>query len=95
MKIKIVKEIGRNPNVDWLLILFFCTVIIIVLAFLDYSLYNAVTTGQIQGEADTAVAATPELDDAAITKVITRFGAKEEISKKAKAGYTGPVDPSI
>lgn len=91
---KIIKEIGRNPNIDWITILFLSGVITIVLAFLDYSLYNAVMRGSIRGGVESEAPSTTKLNEKVIGTVINNFDKKAEESKKVMTGYVGSTDPS-
>ena len=91
---KIIKEIGRNPQIDWIIILSLSVIVIIILAIGGINLYNAVTSGNIQG----TPAVSPDLqrfDDRSVSSVTELFSQREDISKKAKAGYSGVGDPSI
>lgn len=92
---KIIKEIGRNPHIDWITILFVTLVITSVLAFLSYSLYNAVTSGSIQGGEAPVAPSTSKLNEKVISTVINNFDKKAELREKVMTGYSGPTDPSI
>ncbi len=92
---KIKREIGKNPYIDWIIVIFLCLVVAIILATWGFSLYNAVTKGDIQGTPNKGSDITKTFDTKAITSVINKFSDKEEASGKAKVGYDGPVDPSI
>lgn len=92
---KVIKEIGRNPNVDWILILVICLLLIGSLGFIDFSLYNAVTSGSIQGAGTTAGTSFTKLNEKAVSSVIERFAEKEAVSTEARKSYSGFTDPSI
>ncbi len=90
---KIIKEFGRNPHVDWITILFVSALIALGLAFTGYTLYNAVATGSIEGK-DKGTSF-PKVNEKPIASVLELFAAKEEVSAKMRGGYTGAPDPSI
>ena len=92
---KIIKEIGRNPHIDWITIIFLTSVIAIVLAIGGIYLYNAVTKGDFQDMPINQASSLKKLDEKALSLVIKRLSDKDEISRKVKAGYTGPSDPSL
>ena len=89
---KFIKEIGRNPHLDWLLILVISFAVFVALAIGGYNLYNAVTSGDIQGNGSTATGA--RLNEKAITSVISQFETREEVSGSVRNGYAGVSDPS-
>jgi hypothetical protein len=90
----IIKEIGRNPNIDWIAILLISVLLLISFAFAGLSLYNTVTNGNIQGNGVSTN--TPlQLNEKAITSVISNFSQKEKVSDRVRAGYSSATDPSI
>ncbi len=93
--IKIIKEIGRNARVDWIAILFLSVVTATTLAIGGVYLYNAVVKGDIQGNETPPAVSSATLNEKAISSVIADFDQRAEISKKARAGYSGVGDPSI
>ena len=92
---KIIKEIGRNPQIDWIAILFISIVIAAGLAFTGYSLYNAVTSGSIKGDGAMFDPSFKKFNEKSISSVLTTFEEKQKVSEKARAGYTGVSDPSL
>lgn len=92
---KIIKEIGRNPNVDWITILVVSVIVTAVLGFFGYSLYNAVTHGTIQGEDAQASTSFKKLNEKGISSVIDLFADREEARGSVSRGYTRTTDPSI
>lgn len=93
--LRIIKEIGRNPNIDWITTLVVSVAIILSLGFADFTLYNDVVNGSIQGTAETAGSSYGRINERAIESAISRFEHKEEIYTKVLGGYTGYGDPSV
>ncbi len=91
---KFIKEIGRDPRIDWFLILLVSVVTAAALAIGGYYLYNAVTSGTA-GEKPSAASEAPKLDEDVITSVIGKFKEKEVVSVNARKGYASTTDPSI
>jgi hypothetical protein len=92
---KLFKEIGRNPHLDWIIIMFLSLLIAVFLAIGGISLYNAVTKGEIQEVVTKPSDSAKNLDKKTLSSVIQRFVEKEEASMRARSGYDGPADPSI
>lgn len=94
MRIKILKEFARNPQVDWITILFLTVVIMVGLALNAFSLYNAVVNGRITGTMSPDPSFN-KVNEKIISTVIDKFAGREEVSEKALKGYTGAPDPSL
>ncbi|MDP3962691.1 MAG: hypothetical protein Q8Q03_02390 [bacterium] len=92
---KITKEIGRSPHVDWIIIIFSSTFLAVALAIAGIYLYNAVNQGDIDGRVGNTANSSRILDQKKLSVILERFSAKEQASEKAKAGYAGVSDPSI
>ncbi len=93
--IKIIKEIGRNPHIDWVFVLFISLIIFVTLGFFSVTLYKDVTNGSIQvGEVPSSTSF-KKINEKTITDVIEKFSDKEELSREARRGYSGETDPSI
>lgn len=92
---KIIKEIGHNAHIDWIIILFLSTATALALAIGGLYLYNAVMKGNIQGSEATPSISLEKFNEKAISSVIQNFDRREEASRKALAGYGGFEDPSI
>ncbi len=91
---KIIKEIGRSPHVDWIIVIFSTVCLVIALAITGIYLYNVVNRGNAESAVNT-VNSSRILDQKMITTVLERFSVKEQASEKASEGYEGPADPSI
>lgn len=91
---KIFKEIGRNPNIDWIIVLAASLIIVLSLGYSGYTLYNAVTNGSIQGNGEQAASSFTKPNEKTISSAIEKFDDKADATKKAKAGYSGFPDPS-
>ncbi len=90
-----LKEIGRNPNVDWTVIIIISLVITTALAIQGSNLYNAVTRGGFENTSVVTGRKDKEFNDKAVSAVIERFDVKAEATVKARAGSVGVGDPSI
>lgn len=90
----IIKEIGRNPNIDWIAIIVTSLIIVAGLGVRGLTLYNAVTNGSIQG-GERQGSAHVKINEKAISSVIERFEEKAKVTAKVKAGYTGVPDPAL
>jgi len=88
------KEIGKNPYIDWTLIGFITFVITIILVAWGFSLYNAVTKGDIQGTPNKSNIS-KTFDAKTIENTVKYFVQREDLSNKAKDGYSGLPDPSL
>jgi hypothetical protein len=89
-----LKEIGRNPYIDWIIILGVSVMVFLSLAFVSFSLYNAVMHGEL---VDTSKSGSPFVkpDERIIASVLDRFDEREAMSSKAKEGYVGAPDPAL
>jgi hypothetical protein len=92
---KILKEIARNPQIDWIIILLISLVLTLGLVFTGFSLYNAVAEGTIVSKQTTKSTSFTKLNEKVISTVLDTYALREEASTKARAGYTGTPDPSI
>jgi hypothetical protein len=93
--IKIIKEIGRNPHIDWIWILATSLIIFFTLGFVSLTLYNDVTNGSIHTSEVSTPASFKKLNEKVVTDVIERFSDKKELSQEARRGYGGESDPSM
>ena len=90
-----VREGGRNPYVDWMVILILCVVITISLVVNSVYLYNRVSSGLIQGTkiADSSTNAT--FDVSGLDYIIEKFNSKSDKFVNTKKGYQAVADPSL
>ncbi|HEY4503781.1 MAG TPA: hypothetical protein VJJ28_01575 [Candidatus Paceibacterota bacterium] len=91
---KFIKEITRNPHIDWIIVLLLSVIITAILAIKALYLYNAVISGNIQEISKTS-SNSQGFNEKSISSVLELFSQREEMSKKAKVGYSGVGDPSI
>jgi hypothetical protein len=92
---KIYKEFGRNPYIDWMTILITSVIVLVGLLYVGYSLYNAVINGTIKGTETKKTTSLPKLNEKTISSVLERYNEREKVSEQARKGYTGLGDPSI
>ncbi len=95
MTTRYFKEIGRNPNVDWMTMVVVTIFVIVSLCYLDFTLYNAVTNGSIQGNGGQTSSSFTKINEKAISSVIDTLKKKEDVSDKARAGYSGYSNPAV
>jgi hypothetical protein len=70
---EIFKEIARNPQIDWLIILLISVLVACSLVFMSYSLYNAVAGGTIQSTEPSRSTAFTKLDEKSISTVLNIY----------------------
>lgn len=92
---KILKEIGRNAHIDWIVVICLSVSTAIGLAIAGFYLYNAVVTGSLNKDEQIPVVSAPKFDVKAISTAVHSFKQREEATKRAKVGYKGFPDPSI
>lgn len=90
-----VGEIGKNPFVDWILVLAITVSFAIILILGGVYLYWQVTTGVIQAPSDPSLTASRKFDQKSLSGAIDRMEAKEAATAAAKRGYSGAPDPSL
>lgn len=91
---KIFKEIGRSPHVDWIIIILTTSILAIALAITGIYLYNAVNQGDEDGSSAKTVNSSRILDQKKLSALLERFSIKEAASEKVRGGYVGASDPS-
>lgn len=90
---KIRKEIGKNPYIDWIIILFLSIMTILALAIVGAYLYNAVTKGDIKADSSSGIDSASAFKRNDLSKVIDYYSKKDQAREDAKAGYKGFKDP--
>lgn len=90
----IIKEGGRNPHVDWSMILIVFLIIAVIFIVNNVLLYQRVVSGDIQSpNVDTSSRGkTYNQKDSDI--VIKMYAEKADAFSAAKKGYTAHPDPS-
>ncbi|MES3031496.1 MAG: hypothetical protein V4697_03745 [Patescibacteria group bacterium] len=93
---KSIKEIGKNPFVDWILILLVSLGISIFLITSGVRLYFKVVSGDIKGSSDEETGGTYRpFNQKALSSAIELVKIKESATSRARGGYSGPGDPSF
>lgn len=90
-----IREIGRNPFVDWLTILligFICTAGLIYGGFL---LYEKVIDSGSQGSTAAKKSVSKIFDKKELQSIIKLFDLKAEIQAQIKKGFGTVKDPSL
>ena len=90
-----IGEIGKNPFVDWIVVLIVTVLVATVLIVGGAYLYWQVTTGVIQSSGDGSLSTPRRFDQKSLSAAIDRMEVKEAASAAAKRGYSGPSDPSL
>ena len=91
----ITREIGRNPRIDWIIVLILSFILAISVALGSIYLYKAVTKDNINSIPISKVEIDKIFNSKALSQVLNNSYEKGEIWKKVKNGYTGLADPSI
>lgn len=90
-----IREAGRNPFVDWIIILIVSIVLTIIFILVSLQLYRSVISGDIKSTDAVVVPTIKTFDREELSSVINRFNSKEATSVQVKKGYVGPADPSL
>ena len=91
----ITKEIGKNPKVDWIVVLAVSIFLAIILIIGAIYLYKVVTKDNMNDADASKINVSKVFDSEALLKVINSYSQKEEINKKARVKYDGLGDPSL
>jgi hypothetical protein len=90
-----VREGGRNPYVDWGMIIIVSLIVIVLLFTNSLFLFQRVKNGDIQSKEPSATAPTNSFDVVGLDNVINKFEAKADANDKIKTNYQSVPDPSI
>lgn len=90
-----VREGGRNPFVDWSMILMASIVVAVILVSNGVYLFKRVTSGDIQSKTLPVQKNIEILDVESLDYVIGKFNTKADLSNNVKKGYQSVPDPSI
>ncbi len=91
----ITKEIGRNPKVDWIIVLVSSFILAVIIALSSSHLYKIVTKDNINKVDESTIKTDKIYDSKALSKVLDNYSERAETWNKAKIEYTGFTDPSI
>lgn len=89
-----IREGGRNPYVDWVVILFLSIAVILAFIFADFYLFKKVTSGKIQSTESLSKSEISDFDDEGLEYIIKKFELKAETLDKVTKSYRGFSDPS-
>ena len=91
---KAIREGGRNPYVDWVVILIISIVTLSILILVDISLYDKVRSGEIEavGKANNTKLRTFNQKD--LKYIIEKYNIKSENINTIKTGFVTLPDPS-
>ena len=91
----IIKSVGRNPHLDWFVILFISFVVMLILGVSATNLFFKIKRGDIKGEDIKTGANMKIVNKKDISSIISVFDSKEALTKEIKKGYEGMSDPSL
>ena len=91
----ITKELGRNPRIDWISVIVLSLILAIIVVLMSLYLYKVVTKDNMISASVPKSKISSTFDSDALSRVTDIYNLKDDNSKKAKAGYSGPSDPSI
>lgn len=89
-----LKKIGKNPFVDWFLILSISFVLSLVFVWYGISLFLSTNAADASPLAQTTPTASGTLNKADLARLIANFQDKKNRTALFQSGYTGPTDPS-
>ena len=90
-----VKEGGRNPYVDWMMILIVSSIVALLLIANSIYLYKSVTNGDIQSKEISTATTTEIFDVKGLDAVTSKFKEKKDFNLKIKDGFKTVADPAI
>lgn len=91
---KFFKEIGRNPTLDWLIILSVLVLGILAFTLGGVYLYNAVNNGQITHDPVAVSDSFQRFNPKVITSLTDSLSQRESVSRAARGVYKGAPDPA-
>ncbi|HEY4478230.1 MAG TPA: hypothetical protein VI775_00085 [Candidatus Paceibacterota bacterium] len=91
----ITKEIGKNPRIDWILILTISFIIAVVVVLGSVYLYKIVTIDKIVNTDASKVEFSKFFDQKALSELMNNYSEREKVQEKARVMYTGFGDPSL
>ena len=90
-----VREGGRNPYVDWTMIIIVSFIVAVLLVINSFSLFQRVKNGDIQSKEPVVTVTTNTFDVEGLDNIIGKFGAKADMNIQIKKSYHSVADPSI
>ncbi|MBU6232039.1 hypothetical protein KGP36_05305 [Patescibacteria group bacterium] len=92
-KLGLLRGIGRDPYLDWVLVLGVALLFAFVLTAYGIAQYFA--AGSAQSAPADSGASLPKIDTASLQKILNSYDARSAASESLSKGYSGPTDPSI
>lgn len=89
-----VREGGRNPYVDWTMILIVSSIITLTLLINGFYLFKRITNGDIQSKDQISQKKIASFDVSGLDSIILKFEEKENLSNVVKKGFQFTIDPS-
>jgi hypothetical protein len=91
----VLSRVGRDPRIDWVLIVAISCILTVVLVFVGVEKYSNFD-GSLQKKISTTDSkVSASIDTKSLDAVLERFDKKASDRAEALRGYSGPADPSI
>lgn len=90
-----IKEGGRNPYVDWAMIIIVSSIVLLILIVNGVRLFKLINSGDIQGQKLSVATSTEVFDVKNLDYIIEKFNVKAGLFNNTKKSYRSIVDPSI
>lgn len=90
-----LREIGRNPFVDWMIILLISATVAVLMTLGGINLYIRVASGDIRSSDAANSSSVKIFNKKDLTETISQFDMKKTLELQVKRGYSGPSDPAI
>jgi len=91
----LVSRIGRDPRIDWVLIIIvfsFLVIILVTISALKYTSFDSNLQNKVSAVQSRAAEV---IDTKSLDLVIKRFDDRETLRRSLLGSYAGPSDPSI
>jgi hypothetical protein len=94
LSVRAIREGGRNPYVDWVVILFISVFVCISLIFGGLSLYEKVRNGEIEAIGTSSSTKMKTFNQKDLKYIIDMYNTKAENINLIKTGFKTVPDPS-
>jgi len=91
---KVNHRLGRDPYIDWVIIVNLFVIITAVLIFVSFVVYRDMKTQLGKAPVDTGSRLVP-IDEKALQSVLGDFVSREKERSAIRQGYSGAGDPSF
>ncbi len=94
LSITAIKEGGRNPYVDWVMILLISTTVLIILILGGVTLYEKVRNGEFEASNKASTTTKKVFNQKDLKYIIERYNTRAENINLIKSGFETVPDPS-